>query len=119
MTITFRPQDLDSAQMEESLLAPPSASPLSGDIVTRSQIFFRNDDGLLSGTWESEVGTARWEFVDRGEIIHVLSGRMIATVDDGEPVEITAGTTAYFPLGWRGTWDVQERLRKVFVVYPR
>jgi uncharacterized cupin superfamily protein len=55
--------------------------------------------------------------VDRGEFIHVLAGSMVCTEDGQEPVELVAGSTAVFPLGWRGQWDVTQTLRKVFTIY--
>jgi hypothetical protein len=42
---------------------------------------------------------------------------MVCTEDGEEPVELTAGSTALFPLGWRGEWDVTQTLRKVFAIY--
>jgi uncharacterized cupin superfamily protein len=118
LTTTFRAADLSSDELEESLLTPPSATPLTGDITVRSRVVYTSaGNEIVSGTWESEPGEARWDFTTRGEIIHVLSGRMTVTEDDGEPVEIVPGTTAYFPIGWTGVWNVHEKLRKVFVVY--
>ncbi|QKV97053.1 DUF861 domain-containing protein [Streptomyces sp. NA02950] len=118
MTVTFRCLDIPSAELDESVLAPPSAEPLSGEITVRSRVFFTDQTkGIISGTWESEPGTSRWEFSTRGEVITVVHGRMTVVRDGEEPVELTAGDTAYFPLGWRGIWTIHERLRKVFVVY--
>ncbi|MGP0224046.1 cupin domain-containing protein [Paenarthrobacter sp. NCHU4564] len=118
MTIAYRAADLDASELEESLLAPPSATPLSGDITVRSRREFESEDGrIASGTWETETGQSRWEFLSKGEIIHVLSGKMTVLRDGGEEVLLTPGDTAYFPIGWTGTWTVHERLRKVFVVY--
>jgi uncharacterized cupin superfamily protein len=119
MTITFRATELDSAtDYDESLLAPPSAQPIGGDITVRAFVPFTSDDGrILSGSWESEPGQARWEFTDRGEFIQVISGRMTVEQDGEPPVELTAGSSAVFPIGWKGTWTVHETLRKVFVVY--
>lgn len=119
MTINFRAEKLDSAaDFEESLLGLPSAQPESGDIKVRTYIAFTSDDEkILSGSWESDLGTARWEFIDRGEFIQVIAGRMVVQRDGEEPVELTAGSTAVFPIGWTGTWTVLEPLRKVFVVY--
>ena len=86
--------------------------------MTRSLVPFVSEDGkTLCGTWECEPGASRWEFLERGEFIHVLSGRMTVLQDDGEPVELTAGSSAVFPLGWTGTWTVHETLRKVFTVF--
>ena len=50
-------------------------------------------------------------------MIYVLSGRMTVQRDGEEAVELTAGSSAIFPLGWCGAWTVHETLRKVFVVY--
>lgn len=120
MTTTFRQAEVSADTLESGILAPPSAEPMSGDIPVRSKIFFTQDDmGIVSGIWESDPGSARWEFTERGEVIHVISGSMTVTEDGASGVTLTAGSTAYFPLGWKGIWTVHEPLRKVFVVYQR
>jgi uncharacterized cupin superfamily protein len=118
VTITFRAAEIPAAALEEELLAQPSAQPLSGDIMTRSEVFFNSaDERIVSGTWECEPGASRWEFTGRGEVIHVLSGRMTVQRDGEDGVELTAGSSAVFEIGWCGVWTVHETLRKVFVVY--
>lgn len=118
MTTVFRADDLNSDDYTETLLAPPMATPLSGDIVVRDKSYLADKEhGVWSGTWESEPGTSRWEFTDTGEVITVVSGSMTVEADGGEPVTLTAGDTAYFPIGWLGVWTVHEKLRKVYVVY--
>jgi uncharacterized cupin superfamily protein len=42
---------------------------------------------------------------------------MTCTHDDGTAVEVGPGTTAVFPKGWAGTWEVHETLRKVYVIF--
>lgn len=118
MTIAFRATNLTTSDFEESLLAPPMATPVTGDIVVRGRSFLDDDErGVYSGSWESEPGTARWEFTERAEIIVVISGRMTVE-EDGQPaITLEPGDTAYFPLGWKGVWTVHERLRKVYVLY--
>jgi uncharacterized cupin superfamily protein len=116
--VTNRTIDVPAADLAEKPLGQPSAEPLSGEILVRSRVDFATDDRrIVSGVWESEPGTSRWEFLSRGELIHVVSGSMTVHEDGGEPVEVTAGTTAYFPIGWVGVWTVTEKLRKFFVVY--
>ncbi|MCU1527013.1 MAG: transcriptional regulator [Frondihabitans sp.] len=118
MTTINRPLDVPASDLSEKLLAQPSAEPLSGDIPVRSRVDFATEDrSIVSGIWESEPGVSRWEFITRGELIHVVSGRMTVQRDGDEPEEISAGATAYFPLGWTGVWNVQEKVRKFFVVY--
>lgn len=118
MTHTVTPLDVDSTSLDEKLLAPPSAQALSGDILVRGRVEFATDDkSIISGIWESDPGTSRWEFLTRGEIVHILAGRMRVTKDGGEPVELIAGRVAYFPIGWTGTWEIIEPVRKFYVVY--
>ncbi len=118
MTIAYRAAEIPAAELTERPLGQPSAEPLSGEIMTRSQVFFTSEsDTIVSGTWECEPGASRWEFLTRGEIIYVLSGRMTVERDGEEGVELTAGSSAVFEMGWCGTWTVHETLRKVFVVY--
>jgi uncharacterized protein len=116
MTITFRAGDLPAAELAEKPLGQPSAEPLTGDILTRAKVYL-DTDTITSGTWECEPGASRWEFLTRGEVIYVLSGRMTVQADGEEAVELTAGSSAIFPIGWCGVWTVHETLRKVFVVY--
>ena len=116
MTIAFRASE--RTDLEDKLLGQPSAEPLTGDILTRSLVPWSSPDGrIVCGTWECEPGASRWEFLDRGEFIHVISGRMTVHQDGEEPVELTPGSSAVFPLGWCGTWPVHEPLRKVFTVF--
>ncbi|MEU1300181.1 cupin domain-containing protein [Streptomyces shenzhenensis] len=116
MTITNTPST--ATGLEVKPLGPPSAEPLSGEILVRSRVDFTNEERtVVSGIWESDPGSSRWEFLTRGEIIHVISGHMTVQRDGEDPVEVTAGTTAYFPIGWCGTWTVHETLRKVYVVF--
>ena len=118
MTITYRAAEIPASDLPSKPLGQPSAEPLTGDITTRSQVFFTSpDEKIVSGTWECEPGASRWEFLARGEIIHVLSGSMTVQRDGEDGVLLTSGSSAVFELGWCGTWTVHETLRKVFVVY--
>ena len=118
MTHVIRPAELDAAALEAKPLAPPNAEPLSGEIIVRGSVQFVNDDRtIISGVWESDPGTSRWEFLTRGEIVHILAGRMTVQRDGEEAVELTAGSAAYFPIGWTGVWSVVEPVRKLYVVY--
>ncbi|OEY65437.1 cupin domain-containing protein [Marinobacter sp. X15-166B] len=118
MTIFFRAAELSNDELTEKPLEQPTAQSLSGEITTRSHVFFKGEEQpITAGTWECEPGRSRWEFMTRGEVIHVLSGRMTVEQDGGETLELTAGSSAVFPVGWCGFWTVHETLRKVFVIY--
>ena len=118
MSITFQPRELFAGELDESILGQPFADVLGDDIAVRMSVPYVSDDSrIMSGIWEAEPGLSRWEFLERGEAIHVLEGRMVVTEDDHEPVTLTAGTAAVFPIGWQGTWEIQERIRKFFVIF--
>jgi uncharacterized cupin superfamily protein len=118
VTVAFRAAEIPADDLEEKPLQQPSAEPLSGDITTRSRVVFTSDDSkVLCGTWECDPGASRWEFLERGEFIHVLSGSMTVERDGEDAVLLEAGSSAVFPIGWCGTWTVHETLRKVFTVY--
>lgn len=120
MTFAKNALDIPSSELEEAVLGMPTAQSLGGDITVRKEIFFTDEDhGIISGTWEIEPSQSRWEFTDRGEVVTIISGHMTVQQDGEEPVELTAGTTAVYPLGWKGVWTAHELTRKVFVIYQR
>ena len=116
-TINYRAGEFSASDyLVHGTLGQPSAEVLGDPQVTRALIAFE-DERVTMGSWECEPGLSRWEFTTRGEFIHVLSGSMTVTEDGGEPTKLTAGSTAIFPLGWKGSWEIHETLRKVFTVY--
>lgn len=118
MSTTFKPSELFKGDLNESPLGPPTAEVLGEEIRTRAATSFTSDDSRIrSGVWEAEPGLSRWEFLDRGEAIYVLEGRMVVTEDGSNPITVEAGMSAVFPIGWQGTWEIQERIRKFFVIY--
>ncbi|SDD01638.1 Protein of unknown function [Variovorax sp. CF079] len=48
--------------------------------------------------------------------MHILAGACTFTPTGGEPLQIRAGDTLFFPQHTTGEWQVHETLRKVFVV---
>lgn len=100
------------------LLVPPAATPLSGDIETwTNELFVQADQTSSVGFWTAEVGRSHWSFEDYNEVIHVLAGRLVVTEEGGEAIHLGPGDVAVFPVGWKGEWDVQEELKKLYVVY--
>jgi uncharacterized cupin superfamily protein len=120
MTFATVALNIPASELEESLLGQPTAEPIDGPITVRKQVFLNDtENGITSGTWECEPGRSRWEFVTRGEVVQIIAGRMTVTEDGKEPVELTAGTTAIYPIGWKGVWEVHETIRKVFVIFQK
>lgn len=81
-TISFTAANLAADDYRQSLLSPPDATPISGDIVVRGFApFIQPEQKIVAGSWESEPGISRWEFLSRGEFIHVIAGRMTVQED--------------------------------------
>ena len=72
--------------------------------------------GQSTGIWQCTAGPSYW-VQEENEFIYLLSGSLTVTPDGGKPVTFGAGDTAMFPRGWRGTWDLHETVRKVYVLF--
>lgn len=101
------------------LLAPPAATPLSGDIETwTSELFTDASNASSVGFWQATVGRSHWIFEDYNEVIYILAGSLRVTEEGGESVHLRHGDVAVFPIGWKGEWEVLEDLKKLYVVFP-
>lgn len=62
--------------------------------------------------WECEPSTFDWEY-DTNETAYVLEGKVKVKTPSGE-VEINKGDLVHFPKGLKCTWNVINRIRKVY-----
>ena len=76
-------------------------------------------DGIdCMGIWECSPG--RWQrTIMQEEFAHFVSGSATFLPEHGEPIEIKAGDTVWFPANSRGVWVITENVRKVYVVIDR
>jgi uncharacterized cupin superfamily protein len=114
--------------------APPgtpflAAAALAGDLedwgpldeatgapMQTSGITLWSGDGQEVGVWACTPGPSHWT-LETNEAIYILAGRMTVTPDGGAPQEVGTGDCAVFPRGWRGTWQIHETIRKLYVIY--
>ncbi len=94
----------------------PVPTMIAGASQTSGKLLYRRTDrGAESGIWICTPGL--WDcHVTGDELCHFLTGRCTYTHESGEKIEILPDTAAYFPQGWRGTADVQETVRKVYMI---
>jgi uncharacterized protein len=88
----------------------------TGDEMTTGGLTLWQDGDQEIGVWECTPGPSRWK-LETHEFVQIVAGRMTVTPDGGDPIEVSAGNTAVFPLGWTGTWDIHETIRKVYVIF--
>ncbi|MDY0885861.1 cupin domain-containing protein [Dongia soli] len=67
------------------------------------------------GIWECTPG--KWHRqITKAEFAHFLSGRCTFTAESGQHIEIKAGDSLYFPANSMGVWEIQETVRKVYII---
>lgn len=96
---------------DESPVAVPLSEPAA---MTRTRSIERSD-GVEAGVWECSPGRWRRQIVQQ-EFCHFIAGRCTFTPDGGEPIEIRAGDALMLPANTTGVWDIQETLRKSYVL---
>jgi uncharacterized protein len=88
----------------------------TGEPMQTSGTTLWKDGDQEAGVWECTPGPSRWT-LENNEFVYVLYGRMTVTKDGGETTEIGPGDTAVFPLGWTGSWEIHETVRKLYVLF--
>ena len=76
---------------------------------------FFEEGNLISGTWECEPGKLELS-LDVTEFCHILEGHWVLTSESGQVTEVRAGDSFVFPKGWKGTAEVKETIRKVYMM---
>ncbi len=94
----------------------PVEEPMDRLSQTSGVLLSKEDDGSAeSGIWVCTPGT--WCCVlTSDEMCHFLSGRCTYIHDNGEVIQITPDTAAFFPEGWSGQCQVHETVRKVYMI---
>jgi uncharacterized cupin superfamily protein len=86
---------------------------LEGNPVARNHVLARSSDSLACTiVWDCTAGKFNW-FYDIDETVHIVEGSV--TVSDGQspPKKLVAGDVAFFPVGTKAHWHVEEYVRKV------
>lgn len=73
------------------------------------------DGGMISGVWEATTGAwhATYQFY---EFVHLIEGRITITPDGGAPVTLTPGDAFVVEPTFKGTWTIEEPVKKHFAI---
>ena len=63
--------------------------------------------------WQCEPKTFDWEYPEK-ETFYVHEGKVKVKTEDGQNVEFGKGDLVEFPQGVKCTWNVIEKIRKVY-----
>ncbi len=106
---------LDITGIEPELSAPAPERLLAGDPQFRSWNVEDSGDGVHAGVWESTPGHWRIEYTE-WECCEILSGVSRVHEDGGASHELVAGDRFILRPGFRGSWEVLQTTRKVYVI---
>ena len=93
----------------------PVAVTLGEPVAVTSVTCVGRSDGVETGIWECTPGRWRRQIVQQ-EFCHFTTGRCTFTPDGGEPLLIEAGDALMLPANSTGIWDIQETVRKTYVL---
>ncbi|MEG1041630.1 cupin domain-containing protein [Pseudomonas sp. NUPR-001] len=105
-------KNTDTVALQES---NPVAVPLGEPVSIASVTAVERTDGVETGIWECTPGRWRRQIVQQ-EFCHFIKGRCTFTPDGGEPLTIEAGDAIMLPANSTGIWDIQETVRKTYVL---
>ncbi|MEO0436683.1 MAG: cupin domain-containing protein [Pseudomonadota bacterium] len=86
-----------------------------GPLAKQTDSGFFAEGTLAAGTWECEAGTLELD-LEVIEFCHLLEGHWKFTSESGQVTEVRAGDSWVFPYGWKGTAEVIEKVRKVYLM---
>ncbi len=89
---------------------------IEGRSHTAGRLLHKGPEGRSEcGIWRCTPG--KWHcHVTRDEFCHFLAGRCTYVHENGEVIEITPDTAAFFAQGWRGVCTVHETVTKVYMI---
>ena len=114
--IKFRPEELFASLGEGKPVPAPVGEPVS-QVRSTSQTS-DSAPGTRTGVWECTPGRWRRQIVEQ-EFCHFISGRGTFTPDGGETIAFQAGDAFLLPQNSLGVWDIQETVRKTYVIIQR
>ena len=98
----------------------PSTAILDGWVVTAGDpqmktwaLHTSSDGAMVSGIWECTKGSLHATYTAY-EYVVLIAGRITITPDGGTPVTVTAGDAFVVEKDFKGTWVIEEDVRKHF-----
>lgn len=72
-------------------------------------------EAIDTGVFECTPGSYR-RSIRQAEVMHILAGHGRFTPDGEDPFEFTRGDTLFFEKDTEGVWEIQETMRKIYVI---
>ncbi|APR35719.1 MULTISPECIES: cupin domain-containing protein [unclassified Paraburkholderia] len=79
------------------------------------QYVIAGSEAVDTGVFECSPGTYR-RVVQQAEVMHLLSGSGSFTPDGESAIHFRGGDTLFFEANTEGVWQVDETMRKIYVI---
>jgi uncharacterized cupin superfamily protein len=84
--------------------------------VSGARYVIPGNESIDTGVFECSVGTYR-RSVKQAEVMHFICGAGTFTADGEPTIHFKSGDTLFFEANTEGLWDVQETMRKIYVIF--
>ena len=118
----FTPVPIESRRIADDEVGKPAVfgAILAGQPQEIHRNLFDGDYGRFkSGVWQCTPGIVAMKDWPYHEFCVLLTGRVIITPEGGTPREYRAGDALVLPMGFTGTWEILETVRKYYAVQAR
>lgn len=89
---------------------------VAGNPTMKTWIEYTSDDkSVICGWWEATPGTYHASY-EAWEFVHLIEGRITITPDGMSPQEVGPGDAFVVEKGFKGTWEIKEKVLKHFVI---
>lgn len=97
-------------------LAPVAAERVLTGSPATSTVFLADSAGYQLGLWKVTPGAFTTDHTGYIEFVHIVEGLGRLVSETGSVTELQPGTTTLMPPGWKGRWEVDTTLTKVFTI---
>ncbi|MEM9472686.1 MAG: cupin domain-containing protein [Pseudomonadota bacterium] len=104
------------AGMQKSDLTPPDTFTSDDHSELNHTFFATPDNSVLSGVWECAPCREEIDSYPVHEMMTVISGSVTVTNADGHAETFTAGDTFFIAKGAKCIWQIDETLRKFYMI---
>lgn len=106
---------IDASDLSQARSGQPSR-PLRGHTTYKTlDVFSGNSGKAHAGVWEATAGAFQSNIQGYIEFCHIVEGSCRLVDPDGTVHHFRAGDSFVLPDGFCGHWEVDERVKKVFV----
>jgi uncharacterized cupin superfamily protein len=111
--------DFSEASTSAETYRPAAEKILEGDPQQTLYNHYNSPCGQMSaGVWEGETGQWKVSYTEH-EFCEIVHGVSVLRDEQGHSKTLRVGDRFVIPAGFKGTWEVLENCRKIYVVFEQ